>query len=265
MATGQPEREDADRRFLLESMIDRVRRGRSLADLIGHDLDEAGAAAALAPLALADTRIGWLAVNGSRVDALVTARGTQWRIVFHTVTATTVDALDVFERPERFDGIEGGCVILLNGPSGAGKSMLMRALQQIAPMPLVVLDEPEHVGAVQPEYLIWRDRAPALHRGYLDAIGALARAGNLVATPAAGHRQDEFMVAFGDVATINVGLTCEHDVLVERERRTGRWAGISTVAPGIHEGWHYDFEFDTTDEPDPVELARLVLSSRGLR
>ena len=170
-----------------------------------------------------------------------------------------IDWLEVFQRPNRFDGVAGGRAILLNGPSGAGKSTLMRAMQQVATVPFVILDEPEHIGTVQAPYLIWRDRAPALHRGYLDAIAALARAGNHVALPAAGHHQTEFVDAFDDVPIRSVGPTCESDVLVERERRSGRWAGIAAESVGVHDGWIYDVQFDTTNAPDPLEPARQIL------
>ena len=213
----------------------------------------------LAPLTGADAVIEWVAANGRRVDAVVTAGDDQWRVVFVCSSATVVESIEVFERPSRFDGVSGGRAIVINGPSGAGKSMLLRALQQIAPMPLVVLDEPEHIGTVQTEYLIWRDRAPALHHGYLDAIAALARAGNHVAVPAAGHHHAEFAAAFRDVPTLTVGLTCDLGVLIERERRSGRWGGIASGSVAIHEGWVYDLEFDTTLEPDPVALAHQIL------
>lgn len=147
----------------------------------------------------------------------------------------------------------------MNGPSGAGKSTLMGALQSVATFPLVLLDEPEHIGTVQPGYLIWRDRAPALHRGYLAAITTLARASNHVALSAAGHPQDELVAAFAGVPAVTVGLTCAFEVLVERERRTGRWSGIAAASVGVHDGWTYDLEFDTTDAPDPLDLARVVL------
>ncbi len=98
-----------------------------------------------------------------------------------------------------------------------------------------------------------------LHRGYLVAIAALARAGNHGATPAAGQDQAEFVAALGDVPTLTVGLTCALDVLIERERRTGRWGGIEMDSPVIHEGWIYDLEFDTTSSPDPFVIAQKVL------
>ncbi len=136
-------------------------------------------------------------------------------------------------------------------------------MQQIATAPLVIFDQPEQVGTVQPEYLIFRDRAPALHRGYLDAIAALARAGNDVALPAAGHGQVEFVAAFDGVPIHSVGLRCQLEVLVERKHRSGRWGGIATESLGVHEGWTYDVEFDTTHAPDPLEPARQILNDLG--
>jgi chloramphenicol 3-O-phosphotransferase len=133
----------------------------------------------------------------------------------------------------------------------------------VASVPLVIFDEPEHVGTVQPEYLIWRDRAPSLHRGYLRAIGALARSGNHVAVSAGGHAQREFTEAFRDVALVTVGLTCDPDVLNTRERRSGRWGGIAAASLGVHDAWTYDLQFDTTAEPDPHEMARCILDRLG--
>ncbi len=213
----------------------------------------------LRPLGHAGAVIESIAGSDERVDATVTANGTEGRVVFARSVAGLVNWLDVYLRPERFDGLPGGRVIVVNGPSGAGKSTLMRALQSVATFPLVLLDEPEHIGTVQPGYLIWRDSAPSLHRGYLAAIAALARTGNHVALSAAGHPHHQLLGAFDGVPTVIVGLTCEFHVLVERERRTGRWAGIAAASVGVHEGWTYDLEFDTTKGPDPLDLARIVL------
>lgn len=250
---------ESTRRRLLESILDAMRDGRSCSDLLGPHLDPERVDELLTPIARAGSWIDWLAVNGERVDAVVARGDSQWRVVFGSATGTTIDWLDVFERPIRFDGVRGGRAIVINGPSGAGKSVLMRALQQTFAAPLVVFDEPEHIGSVQPGYVIWRDQAPSLHRGYLAAIAALARAGNHVAVPAAGHRQAEFVIAFGEVPTLTVGLTCDVKVLVARERRTGRWGGIAADSLAIDDDWRYDLEFDTTDDPDPVVMAHRVL------
>jgi chloramphenicol 3-O-phosphotransferase len=107
--------------------------------------------------------------------------------------------------------------------------------------------------------LIWRESAPSLHRGYLAAVAALARAGNHVALSAAGHPHHELADALAGIPTVTVGLTCGFRVLLERERRTGRWAGIAAASAGVHNGWTYDLEFDTTNGPDPLDVARVVL------
>lgn len=227
--------------------------------MLGSSVDAERVITLLGPPARAEARIVWIRVNGERVDALVRAGESQWRIVFGCSSGTAIDWVDVFERPNRFDGVTGGRAILINGPSGAGKSTILRALQQVAAVPFVIFDEPEHVGTVQPEYLIWRDRAPALHRGYLDAIAALARAGNHVALSAGGHRQAEFVESFDEVPMRSVGLRCDVKVLIERECRSGRWGGIAADSLDVHDGWTYDVEFDTTDAPDPLELARQIL------
>ena len=69
---------------------------------------------------------------------------------------------------------------MVNGPSGAGKSSVLDALAEASELPWVVFDEPV-LGVVRQPYLIWRERAPVLHRGFLAAIAALARQGNVVA------------------------------------------------------------------------------------
>jgi len=251
--------ESQARRTLLAAAMERVKAGLPVEDCLGPGVDPGHLSKLLMPLARVDAHIDWLAVNDERVDAVLNAGETQWRVVFGSSTGETIDRIDVYERPSRFDGIAGGRAVIINGPSGAGKSTLMHALQQIADTPFVVFDEPEHVGTVQPGYLIWRDRAPALHRGYLDAIAALARAGNHVAVPAAGRPYVEFVMAFGGTTMLTIGLTCDQQVLLERERRTGRWGGIATESATAHDGWTYDIEFDTTNHPDPIVMARTVL------
>ena len=258
VSTGVGDEEHRSR-ALLEELIDRVRAGLAISELFATGVDVDLVTEKLRPLGHAGAVIESIAVSDERVDAVVTAKGTEARVVFARSATGLVNWLDVYLRPERFDGVSGGRVIVVNGPSGAGKSTLMRALQSVATFPLVVLDEPEHIGTVQPGYLIWRDRAPSLHRGYLAAVATLARVGNHVALSAAGHRFHELMGAFTGVSAVTVGLTCEFHVLLEREARTGRWAGIAAASVDVHDGWTYDLEFDTTDGPDPLALARLVL------
>ena len=124
--------------------------------------------------------VEWFGVNERRVDAVVSAAGDQYRIVYFTDDGRTIDDLSLFRRPPPFDGVDGGRIVVVNGPSGAGKSSVLAALAASTELPWVVFDEPV-MGSVDQPYLIWRDRAPQLHRGFLDAIAALAaRRGDLV-------------------------------------------------------------------------------------
>ena len=109
-----------------------------------------------------------------------------------------------------------------------------------------MFDEPV-MGSVDQPYLIWRERAPRLHRGFLEAIAALARQGNLVGVSAAGHPAAEIDAAFDGVAVVRVGLDCDVPTLQRRERgREGRWGGLVEASLGVHDGWRYDARFDTT-------------------
>ncbi|MEO1062832.1 MAG: hypothetical protein AAFZ07_15580 [Actinomycetota bacterium] len=202
-----------------------------------------------------------IGINVERVDTTVTATdGSEWRVVFGSPDGERVHWLHVFTRPPVFDGVPGGRAIVLNGPSGAGKSTLMKAVQHNSIEPWVLFEEPEHVGGAPRPYLIWRDRAPTLHDGYLRAVAALAAAGNLVALAAAGRTQPELAMAFASVPTLWVGLDCDLDVLNRREHgRPGRWGGLAEASLDVHDDWTYDLRFDTTDDPDPDRLAAQIL------
>lgn len=249
--------DESDARFL-RSVIDDLR-DRTSSQLLAPLADLESIRAQLRPLRQSTVVIESLAGDHTRSDAVVVADGVVARIVFGRDDDGLLTWLHVYVKPQPSDGVEGGRLVVVNGPSGAGKSTLMTALQSLAPFPFVVLDEPEHIGSVQPGYLIWRDSAPALHRGYLSAIRALASTGNHVALSAAGHPYDEISKAFAGVPIVRIGLHCDLEVLVRRERRTGRWAGIAEQSLGVHAGWVYDLEFDTTHGPDPAELAARVL------
>lgn len=260
LMSTDPSGDEHKPRALLESLLERMRDGRPLVDLVEAGVDPAHIASQLAPMAVVDAEISSIAGTDERVDATVRVLQAEWRVVFGIGSAGRLAWLDRYERPTRYDGIAGGRAVVVNGPSGAGKSSLMSAVQALADFPVVVLDEPEHIGTVQAGYLIWRETAPSLHRGYLSAAAALARAGNHVIVSAAGHPQDEIDAAFDGIPLLAVAMSCELEVLVQRERRTGRWAGIAEASVGAHEGWTYDLHFDTTDSPDPHELAASVLA-----
>lgn len=186
------------------------------------------------------------AVNGARVDVVARDGDTEWRVVFGTPDAERVDWLSVYQRPPLFAGIGGGRAVIVNGPSSSGKSTLLTQVQCRSAAPWVIFDEP-FLGAVNVEWLIWRERAEALHRGFIDGIAALARAGNYVGVAAGGHPQVWFDSAFGGVPTISVGLDCDAAELARRENgRRDVPGGLAAASLDVHSGWHYQLRCDTT-------------------
>lgn len=199
--------------------------------------------------------ISSIAVNGARVDVVAGDGVDEWRVVFFSATSSadgpasidpaTIESVRIFRRPTPMPVVAGGRAVIVNGPSSAGKSTLLRELARDGDTPWVTFDEPIF-GTVDVEYLIWRDRAEVLHRGFLHGIAALARAGNSVAVAAGGHPQHWFDEAFGDIPVVRVGLSCALDELERRERTRrdvpGGWAAASL---DVHDDWDYDLTFDT--------------------
>jgi chloramphenicol 3-O-phosphotransferase len=234
-----------------------------LDDLVSDPSDVPAFAARLAPLRdRSELAIVLLTVNGERVDVVAGDGDLEWRVVFGTVDARRIDWLRVFRRPPEFAGLSGGRAVIVNGPSSSGKSSVLHQLRSRSSTPWVVFDEPMY-GTVNVEYLIWRERAAALHRGFLDGIGALARAGNCVGVAAGGHPQLLFDTAFFGVPTIRVGLDCDLMELARRERGRrdvpGGWAEASL---DVHDGWHYHLRFDTTTN-EAADIADAILLTIG--
>lgn len=238
-----------------------------LAALLAGDVDavrpgvaaETTTVAMLQEIAAGGAVVEWFGVNERRVDAVVSTQAHVFRLVYFTAAdGEGVDDVDVYRRPPRFHGVDGGRVVVVNGPSGAGKSSVLAAIAAGSDLPWVILDEPV-IGAVCSPYLIWKEQAPDLHRGFLDALAALARRGNLVAFAAAGHTAAAVDEAFADLAVLRVGLDCDVDTLIERERgRAGRWGGLAAGSVAAHDGWRYDARFDTTATA-ASEIAREIL------
>lgn len=214
---------------------------------------------------VAGATIEWVEENGLRIDAGLVRGGDEWRLVVVRGATGRALSVDLFTRPPVAAPVPGGRAVVVNGPSSSGKSTLLQALQRADPTtPWVLFDEPEHVGTVATEFLIWAERAPNLHRGYLEAIAAITRAGNSVAIAAGQRPQPHFATVLADVPVLWVGLECAPDRLVARHTpRADRWGGLLDGGAAVHEGWRYDLTFDTSNDPDPATLARGVLDAVG--
>jgi hypothetical protein len=112
----------------LGELISRVREGREISDLLASDGDVDLVADKLCPLTGGPSAIESIAGSRDRVDAVVTGPDVHARVVFAHDAAGLLTWLAVYQRPGRFDGVDGGRVIVAKGPSGAGKSTLMWAL-----------------------------------------------------------------------------------------------------------------------------------------
>lgn len=189
--------------------------------------------------------IAWFGINERRVDAVIDTDDDQFRLVYFTDDGASVDDIALYRRPPPLEELAGGQVVVVNGPSGSGKSSVMATLAERSRFPWVLFDEPV-IGSVDQPYLIWRDQAPHLHRGFLRAIAALARSGNRVALSAAGHPPALVDEVFSNVPTLRVGLDCDLPTLLRREQgRDGRWGGLVAASLDVHHGWHYDVRLDS--------------------
>ena len=202
----------------------------------------------------------WFGINERRVDAIVSAGDEQLRLVYFRDDGLRASSVSLYRRPPPFDGVAGGCAIVVNGPSGAGKSLVLAALAEASELPWISFDEPV-LGAVRQPYLIWRDRTPVLHQGFLAAIASLARQGNVVALAAGGHPASAIDEAFEGVG-VESGWTATSERCWSASA-AGMVAGVVWSQPRYtsHDGWSYESQFDTTRRSASsiaADLLRLV-------
>ena len=205
-----------------------------------------------------------LAINGQRVDVVARGGEDEWRVVFGIEEGPRVGWVSVFRRVAPFEGVAKGRAVVVNGPSSVGKSTLLEELQARSDVPWVVFDEPTF-GAVKIEYLIWREQCEVLHRGFVDGIAALARAGNCVAVAAGGHPQSLFDAALVGVPTVRVGLYCAVAELIRREQgRRDVPGGLAVSSLDVHGGWEYQLSFDTTTDSISDIATQVLLAADAL-
>ena len=198
--------------------------------------------------------------NGARIDARVHGDGTEaWLVVvwFSDAALSEVESVTVHPRPEPFEGVPNGRVIVLNGPSSVGKSSLMRAFADRARTPFACLDEP-FLGRIPPDFLAWQETLGPHVAGFLAGIAAAAALGNQYIVSAAGIPQQKFEAALAGVETVYVGLDAPLDVLVQRQlAQVDKFGGLAEESVDIHDGWTYDLRIDTL-RLNPEDAARLL-------
>lgn len=228
-------------------------------DTIAKLRDAIGAVHGRATTGIAESDVVWMGRNVDRVDArLRDADGREHHVVAKTgPLGLTIELLLTEPNDVR---AQTPVVVVVNGPSGAGKSTLLRAIAEVSEAPWITFDEPV-LGSTHACFLVWPERAPRVHTGFLDGITAVAAAGNAVAVAAGGHSQARFQASLREIRALYVGLDCPMPVLLEREHgRVGRWGGIAAQSAQAHQGWTYDLRFDTS-RTSPHEAARAVLAS----
>lgn len=182
-----------------------------------------------------------------------------WLLVvwFKDLTLEAAESITAYSRPQRFSGVPGGLVIVLNGPSSVGKSTLMRTFADRAATPFACLDEPVF-GRPPGRFTAWPETLGPHVDGVLAGLAAAARLGNQFLVSAAGISQAQFESALADVERLYVGLDGPLAVLVQRQlAQVDKFGGLAEESMTIHDGWRYDLRIDTVDQ-SPDASARLL-------
>ena len=177
-------------------------------------------------------------------------------------------------------------IVVLNGGSSSGKTTIGRCLQELLPVPWLMLGVDDLIAAMParsddsvimfaPDGTI--SVGPAfrqLEAGWYDGIAAIARAGVGVIVDevflGGGTSQDRLRRALGGLHVLWVGVRCDPHVAAAREAgRPARVTGMATAQAGVvHQGVLYDLEVNTTSS-SALECAQqiktLVMSSRRER
>jgi chloramphenicol 3-O phosphotransferase len=183
-------------------------------------------------------------------------------------------------------------VIVLNGPSSSGKTTLAHALQGvldetwllfgidtlIGALPLSLLDiHPDAVIAAHPPDHVVRDGGISfdadgtitvgtefgrLEEAWLEGLSSIAGRVHLILDEVfldGARSQARLRQALAGRHVVWIGVTCDHDVLAQRERERGdRVVGEARQQVRlVHDGVVYDLVVDTTSRP-PEDVAREI-------
>lgn len=171
-------------------------------------------------------------------------------------------------------------IIVLNGVGSVGKTSVARALQALAPVPLlhvqmdVFLEMLPEALQEGPEGFAYREgpegveitSGPAgrrLIRGMHHAVAALAGQGNRVVfdTVMEAPEMGECRALFTPLGAMFVALTAPLDVIEQRESQRGdRMIGLARWQYGrLHRGCNYDLTLDMS-QGLPEDAARRILT-----
>jgi chloramphenicol 3-O phosphotransferase len=154
-------------------------------------------------------------------------------------------------------------IVVLNGGSSSGKTSLGRCLQELLPVPWLMLGVDDLIAAMPgtgdesmitfaPDGTI--SVGPGFRRleaGWYEAIAAMARSGVGVIVDEVfldgGRSQARLRQALSGLAVLWVGVRCDPAVAAAREAgRKDRVPGMAaSQADAVHQGVYYDIEVDT--------------------
>jgi chloramphenicol 3-O phosphotransferase len=189
-------------------------------------------------------------------------------------------------------------VIVVNGTSSSGKTSIIQCLQETLtdtwltfgidtiisglPIPLLAIDVDAQI-AIRPPPTTYREGGLTLHAGgrisvgpeyrrletaFYEGLAAMVRAGvrlivEEVFLDGAGS-QDRLRAMFHDARVVWIGVTCEPEVAMERERLRGdRVVGmVAAQLSEVHEGVSYDFVVES-DARSPRDCANDIAQYLG--
>jgi chloramphenicol 3-O phosphotransferase len=166
-----------------------------------------------------------------------------------------------------------GRIVLFNGPPSSGKTSLVGSLRQKLSEPWFHLSLDDFRSGYAEQW--WDiDNGHLFHRvmnGYVASLRELALTGNDVLAEAVitPSRQALYRSVFGDLPVGLIGVHCDREVAIHRERtRTDRRRGAIDLPPeeyeSVHAGLVYDFDVDTSIESPEKLAGTLAANFRSL-
>jgi chloramphenicol 3-O phosphotransferase len=166
-----------------------------------------------------------------------------------------------------------GLVVLFNGPPSSGKTSLVGSLRQKLSEPWFHLSLDDFRSGYFEQW--WdNDDGRLFNRvmeGYLASLREMAVTGNdvLAESVITPSRQEIYGSVFGDLPIVLIGVHCDREVAIHRERsRSDRRRGAIDLPleeyEEVHTGLAYDFNVDTSNESAEDLATELAANFRSL-